>query len=212
MLHTISLNPASRPARRVVSRADGFRSVPRGIVVAVASLAFAGVLTACGADGTARSAAHNDADVSFASDMIIHHEQAIEMAQMVDDNTVDPAVADLADRIEAAQAPEIELMTGWLEEWDEPVPDQGAMDHSNMEGMDGMAGMMTAEDMAALEAADGAAFQTMWLEMMIEHHQGAVEMARSVLDEGQYEPARKVAETIIETQQAEIEEMEGLLG
>ncbi|MGV3563318.1 MAG: DUF305 domain-containing protein [Nocardioides sp.] len=189
------------------------------------------LLTACGGDddtGTAADipadAEFNQADVDFASQMIPHHAQALVMVDMADGRDVSPETADLMERIEAAQAPEIEQMTAWLEEWDQPVPDLGDMsgmgsgdmsdmDHSDMDmdDMTGMTGMMSAEDMADLEAAEGSAFEQMWLSMMIEHHEGAVEMAEVEVAEGEYDEAVALAEEIIEAQEAEIAEMEALL-
>lgn len=149
----------------------------------------------------------NDADVTFAQDMIPHHQQAVEMSQVADGRADSDAVRDLASGIEAAQGPEIETMTAWLEEWDAEVPD------SSMEGMDesDMAGMMSSEDMSALEDASGAEFDQMWLTMMIEHHEGAIEMAETEQTDGENDDAVELAETIEETQAAEIEQMEQLL-
>lgn len=187
------------------------------------------LLTACGGDDDTaadipESAEFNAADVEFASGMIPHHAQALVMVDMADGRDISPETADLMERIEAAQAPEIEQMTGWLEDWDQPVPDlgdmndmgsgdMGDMDHSDMGDMDmdGMTGMMSAEDMADLEASEGSAFERMWLSMMIEHHEGAVEMSEVELEDGEYSDALALAESIIESQQAEIAEMEALL-
>jgi uncharacterized protein (DUF305 family) len=170
---------------------------------------------------------HNDADVAFATDMIQHHAQALTMVDMTMGRDLAPEVQALADDIRAAQAPEIETMTDWLTEWGEEVPET-VRDHANaghgsaghgtegMEGMEGMEGgmpgMMSADDMAALEGAGDGDFQAMWLEMMVEHHEGAVEMAEDEMADGQYKPAVDLAEDIVESQTAEIETMQGLRG
>ena len=140
----------------------------------------------------------------------------VEMAQLAEGRAEDPRVLDLASRIEAAQQPEIETMTGWLEAWGEPVPEEGdggmgGMDHGSMDmgGMD-MEGI-SEQNMAALEAASGAEFDRMWLEMMIAHHRGAVEMAQTEIAEGSNPDAVALAEEIADSQAAEIEEMETLL-
>ena len=183
------------------------------------------VLTGCSGDNTmdmndmdagssaSQSAEFNDTDVAFAQGMIVHHQGALEMAQLAEGRAEDPRVLDLAGRIEAAQDPEIETMTGWLEEWGEPT---SAEDSDSMGGMDhgsgGMGGMeMAEEDMSALEAASGAEFDRMWLQMMIEHHTGAVDMSKMEIAEGQDPEAIDLAEQISESQSAEIEEMETLL-
>lgn len=156
-----------------------------------------------------QSAEFNDADVTFAQGMIVHHEGALEMAQMADGRAQDPRVLDLAGRIEAAQDPEIQTMTGWLEDWGQPTSadESGGMDMDG--GMGGMGGMNM--DMSGLEAASGAEFDRMWLEMMTEHHRGAVDMAETEIADGQNADAIDLAEQIVESQSAEIDEMETLL-
>ena len=107
--------------------------------------------------------------------MIPHHEQAIEMAEIAQDpaRQAGPEVLDLAARVKAAQDPEIATMTGWLTAWGQPVE----MDTSDGHDMSSMTGMMSAEDMDAMATMTGPDFDDMWLTMMIEHHQGAIEMA-----------------------------------
>ncbi len=180
-----------------------------------------------GSDTSAQVSAteHNDADVAFASDMLQHHAQALSMVDLTLGRTLDPEVQDLAEEIRAAQSPEIETFTDWLIDWDEEIPDT-VRDHANaghddgdasdaMEGMDAaemdMPGMMTAADMTALEQAPDAEFQSMWLEMMIEHHAGAIDMAEAETEQGRYEPAVDLAGDIATSQTTEIETMEDLL-
>jgi uncharacterized protein (DUF305 family) len=184
------------------------------------------LLAACGGDDGPQvlsDTEHNDADVAFATDMIPHHAQALAMVELTRDRPLDPQVESLVEQISAAQTPEIELMADWLVDWDEEVPDtmrdyshaghgDASMEES-MEGMDhgDMPGMMSAEEMTALEDAADADFQTMWLEMMVEHHEGAIEMAQTEQAEGEYRPAVELAGEIVEGQSAEIETMQDLL-
>lgn len=172
-----------------------------GTVAAVALLA------ACGSDAGTTAQDHNAADVSFATEMIPHHRQALDMAEMASTRASSPDVAQLAEEIAGAQDPELETMSGWLEEWGEPVPEE-------MSGMDmgGMPGMMSEEQMQDLERSTGAAFDEMFLEMMIEHHTGAIQMAKTEQSEGQYPEAIELAEQIEEGQTAELETMQALLG
>ncbi len=149
------------------------------------------------------SAAHNDADVEFAQMMIPHHEQAVEMAQLAPDRADSADVQDLAMRIEEAQAPEIEQMEGWLADWDEEAG--GGME------MGGGSGMMSDQEMTDLEGASGAEFDRLFLEAMLAHHTGAVEMAETEIDEGEFPDALALAEAIKSTQETEIAEMETLL-
>lgn len=149
----------------------------------------------------------NDADIMFTRMMYPHHAQAVEMADLADGRTDNPAVLDLATQISGAQAPEMEQMTALLESFGQPAPMEG-MD-SGMSG--GMNGMMSAEEMAALEAATGAEFDQMWLTMMIAHHTGAIEMADVELADGSNTDVQQLATDIITAQEAEIEIMNGLL-
>ncbi|GAA2814926.1 DUF305 domain-containing protein [Saccharopolyspora taberi] len=187
-------------------------------LVAAAALLVAG----CSAEPPAappaqQQADHNQADVTFAQGMVPHHQQAIEMADQVPSRTSNPAVIGLADRIRAAQQPEIDKLNGWLSAWgasatggtDHGGMDHGGMDHGQM-GHD-MGGMMSADDMAALERAQGPEFDRMWLQMMVEHHRGAVEMAGTELRDGQHAEAKAMARQIVDSQQAEIDEMNALL-
>ena len=163
----------------------------------------------------------NDADVEFATHMIPHHAQAIQMVVLTEGRPLAPEVAELADAIRAAQAPEVEQMVDWLTAWGKEVPET-SLDHSNagpdmdemtpMEGTEDMPGMMTAEEMQALMDAPDAEFEDMWLEMMIRHHEGAIEMAQTEQEDGHYEPAVTLASQIETAQEAEIETMNGLLG
>ncbi|GAA1080604.1 DUF305 domain-containing protein [Nocardiopsis metallicus] len=148
----------------------------------------------------------NDADVMFAQMMIPHHEQATAMAELAQGRAGDEVQA-LAEDIKAEQGPEIEQMNALLEAWGhEPMEDMEGMDH------DGMAGMMSEEQMAELETAEGGEFDTMFLEMMIEHHEGAIDMAQTQMVEGTNPEARALAQDIIDAQRAEIELMNEMLG
>lgn len=152
------------------------------------------------------------ADVMFLQMMYPHHAQATEMAALAQGRTDNQAVLDLATQIEQAQGPEMEQMAQLLEGLGQPAPsaDMGAMDGMD-HGSGSMSGMMTEEGMAGLEAASGREFDQMWLSMMIEHHAGAVEMARTELDNGADPQVQQLANEIIEAQEAEIATMEELV-
>ncbi|WP_167469796.1 DUF305 domain-containing protein [Streptomyces rubrogriseus] len=163
------------------------------------------------ASASAAQGQHNAADVAFAKGMIPHHRQAVEMADLAPGRARSAEVKKLAADIKKAQDPEIRTLSGWLTSWGEDVPAEGAMDHS-AHGMGGMGGMMTAEEMTGLENASGTAFDTAFTELMIKHHEGAVEMARTEQADGAHGPAKKMAGEIIDSQSAEIEQMNALLG
>jgi uncharacterized protein (DUF305 family) len=168
-------------------------------------------LAACGGDDDAEpngaaneQEQHNEADVEFAQAMIPHHEQAVDMAELAPTRAESQEVKDLAGDIEAAQAPEIETMTQWLESWDEEVSHGGGHDASG-------AGMMTEEQMDELEEASGRTFDRLFLEQMTEHHRGAIEMAEDELRDGKFPGALELAEAIRDTQRAEVATMEEVL-
>ncbi|MGF0174613.1 DUF305 domain-containing protein [Streptomyces sp. Marseille-Q5077] len=173
--------------------------------------------TSADATAGATAGAHNAQDVSFAQGMIPHHRQAVEMAGLAADRASSARVKDLAARIEKAQDPEIRTMSGWLKAWGEDVPSDApgtdGMDHSGGHGGDsGMAGMMDRKDMDRLAKSSGKAFDSLFLTMMVEHHEGAVEMAGAEKAKGRYAPATALADDVVTAQTAEIEEMNKLLG
>lgn len=153
-------------------------------------------------------AVFNDADVTFAQMMIPHHEQAIEMSDsLLEKDGVDEQVRELAQQIKDAQQPEIDQMKDWLDQWgaDESM---GEMGHDMGDMGDGM---MSEEDMGRLDDATGAEASSLFLEQMIMHHEGAIEMAEVEVENGENPDAVALAERIIEDQTNEIAEMQDLL-
>ena len=137
------------------------------------------------------------------------------MVDLTLDRPLDPAVQRLVEDIRATQAPEIELMTDWLSAWGEPVPET-VRDHANAHGdgemeMGDLPGAMSADDMDSLDAASDAEFQDRFLEMMVEHHEGAVEMAGDERSDGHFEAAVELAASIESSQTDEIDQMHSLL-
>lgn len=175
--------------------------------------------------------AHNDHDVMFAQHMIAHHQQAIQMSDIIlGKQGIDPRVTDLANQIKAAQTPEVQQLQTWLSQWGQPTT-PGAMtpsstmpgmpDHSGMpgmpgmpshSGMPGMGGMMSEQDMQALQNAQGVDASKLFLTQMIQHHQGAISMAQNEIKSGQYSPATAMAQSIVTSQQKEITTMQTILG
>jgi len=117
---------------------------------------------------------HSPDDVQFMQDMIPHHNQAMQMAELVTDRTNRPELNDVAGRINVSQEDEIKFMQQWLRERGERVPEPTA--HDAMHTSHKMAGMASADQMAALAQAEGTAFDRLFLELMITHHEGAVKM------------------------------------
>jgi uncharacterized protein (DUF305 family) len=165
-------------------------------------------------------AGFNAADVVFAQQMIVHHGQAVAMADQVIATSDDPEVVALAEQIKAAQAPEIATMTGWLQSWgyEAPDPASGSAHGGGMGSMGTlpgvempMSGMMTDAEMDELAGMRGVAFDRMFLTMMIRHHEGAIEMAEALRSEGEHPPGQELAASIIAAQQTEIDSMRAML-
>jgi uncharacterized protein (DUF305 family) len=192
-------------------------------LTASALLAAALLLTACGngddtagtgssggyggghssSDSTSEQA--NDADIAFLTGMTPHHEQAVEMSEIVLAADPPAEVAEIATQIQDAQDPEIEQMEGMLEDLGEDPAGHGG-GHSAGHG-----GMMSDEYMAQLRAATGTEAARLYLEGMIEHHQGAIDASETQIAEGQYPPAIELAKKIAADQAAEITRMRELL-
>lgn len=211
-------NAASGPARRL------------GRLLPALALLLAGLAACGGGDESASSAEdHNAADVAFAQGMLPHHTQALAMVDMTQGRDLDPEFADLAARIRAAQTPEIETMQGWLEDWTDSDSDH--MD--GMDGMDGMSGMhgdgsdgmtggmsggmsgmngmVSSRQLARLASLPDDTFQVRWLQLMIAHHEGAIEMAETEKTQGSYRPALDLADDIVAAQTSEITTMRALI-
>lgn len=154
-------------------------------------------------DGEMMHGSMMDADAMFLQMMIPHHEQAVEMSALAKPNGASADVQALADTIAAAQGPEIEQMKGWLDDAGRPM----AMDHDMP-----MDGMISDDEMAQLKAAKGADFDRLYLTFMIAHHEGAVTMAKGILENGDDPNVRDLANTIITAQEAEIAQMKQMLG
>lgn len=195
----------------------------------VAGLLLSGCGTATAPDSatpsTSAVGAFNEADVAFAQAMIPHHQQALEMAQLADGRAEDAGIKKIVADVEKAQDPEIRTMRSWLKAWGKPEAPEapeasgGSGGHGGHggggEGSDGgqaMAGMMSEQDMKDLAALRGKAFDRKFAELMIAHHEGAVEMAEAERKNGRDATARKLADDVVRTQSAEIAELKKILG
>lgn len=151
-------------------------------------------------------------DVRFMQDMIPHHQQAVEMAALVETRTNNQALVDIAGRIDASQADEIEFMQDWLAARGEAAP--SAHSHHGTHMSHEMMGMATPEQMAELAAAQGVAFDRLFLNLMVTHHDGAVTMVQDLLEQpgSAYDPVLfEFVNDIVNDQTAEIERMNDML-
>ncbi|MDQ4104505.1 MAG: DUF305 domain-containing protein [Actinomycetota bacterium] len=207
------------------------RTITTLVAAAATAVTISAALGGCGSTATppASSSAsssqvaqeHNQADITFAQGMIPHHTQAIAMSQMAAQRAALPQVKDLAARIQSAQEPEIDQLSGLLRAWNASMPSAdnptvhrrhdspGQPDHGDGGAMPGM---MSADQMRQVGQASGDAFDRMFLQMMIVHHRGAVTMAQDELSDGKNAEARQLAQRIIDAQQREITKMQALLG
>jgi uncharacterized protein (DUF305 family) len=157
---------------------------------------------------TGQPAGYNADDVAFATNMIPHHQQAVELSGLVPDRSTNAEVVALAQQISAEQQPEINVMKVFLVQWNEnPDTNSGHAGHGNT-----MQGMVDAATMTRLESLNGAEFDKLWLESMISHHQGAIEMAKAEIANGDNVDAKTLATNVVTTQEAEIGQMKQMLG
>ena len=157
---------------------------------------------------TGQPAGYNADDVAFATNMIPHHQQAVDLSAMVPDRSTNAGLVTLADQISAAQQPEINVMNVFLVQWNEnPDANSGHGGHGAT-----MQGMVDEATLAKLQSLNGAEFDKLWLESMISHHQGAIEMAKAEVANGDNVDAKTVANNIVTTQEAEIGQMKQMLG
>jgi uncharacterized protein (DUF305 family) len=180
------------------------------ITAVLAAVVTAAVVSACGGSSSGHdehSAEHNPADVTFAQNMIPHHQQAVDMSAMVPSHTANRDLIVMAKHISADQQAEIHTLGELLEQWGEPV----GHDHGGHDGM-GMYGMVDAATMNRLQSLKDDAFDELWLSSMIRHHQGAIAMATPEIANGENPTAVKMAKTIVDWQQIEIGRMNALLG
>ncbi len=149
------------------------------------------------------------ADVAFMQGMIVHHQQAVEMAQLVEDRTNNDAILKTSDRIEAGQKDEMDFMRTWLKDRNLEVAMQG-MGHAHHT----MKGMASPEQMRELAAANGTAFDRLFLELMVAHHLGAVDMVDELhgVTGSAYDPVMyEFTNDVVTDQKAEIDRMNATL-
>ena len=190
------------------------------LVALLATFAAATALSSCStaakedhganpSSATSTEVSHNEDDVMFAQMMIPHHEQAVELTALVPDRSTNPALVALASKISGEQQPEIGGMRAMLLQWDvNPAEMPHASGHAGMT----MQGMVDDATMVKLDSLKGADFDTLWLQSMISHHQGAIEMAKVEIADGKNADMITIAKNIVAAQQAEIDQMKKMLG
>ncbi|KZB85219.1 DUF305 domain-containing protein [Amycolatopsis regifaucium] len=159
----------------------------------------AGCSTATGAATAAPGA--NQADITFSQQMVPHHQQSIQVANLAPERSASEFVKSVAAKIVKAEAAEVQTMTGWLQSWNAAVlPAAGHAGHS-------MPGMITSGQVAALQNLAGDEFDRTWLPLMAEHLRNGVTMAKTVLSSGEHPETKALAQEIVENQTAAIDEI-----
>ncbi len=198
-------------------------SITARLIAVLAALAAALFLSGCtspASDGhtdhqhtdepviTGAPAGYNADDVAFATNMIPHHQQAVELSALAPDRSTNQELIALSNQISAAQQPEIETMKVFLVQWKEnPDTNSGHGGHGQA-----MQGMVDEPTMTTLQSLNGAEFDKLWLESMISHHQGAIEMAKAEIANGENVDAIGLAKSIVTAQETEIGQMKQMLG
>jgi uncharacterized protein (DUF305 family) len=185
-----------------------------GVVCAVALLGAGAALTVLTGVGTNQPPAVDSVDAGFARDMSTHHDQAVQMAQVARDNSDDPAVRTIAFDIETGQLGQIGQMRGWLQVWAQTpqadIPQMAWMGHTIEPGQL-MPGMATTAELAKLKALSGKAQDVYFLQLMIRHHKGGLEMAQYGAAHATEPYVRDMASKIVTAQQNEVVVMEQML-
>ena len=200
---------------------------PLVAVVAVVGLlllgAAAGLLLRLPGSSATSVPGADSVDVGFAQDMSVHHQQAVQMASWERDHTTDPALKQLAFDIETTQLQQIGRMQGWLALWGAATDPPGGRhmawmagaDHAHgtgpSAGVDVMPGMATSEQLRALRAASGPQLDVLFLQLMLRHHQGGVEMLRYGADHASVPEVRNLAAQMLSSQTSESEYLGQLL-
>ena len=202
------------PPTRAAGNPRGIRAL---VVLLVAAMGLAlfvagGALAVVSGIGADRPPAEDSVDAGFARDMSTHHAQAVLMAQRVRDHGTDPTVRLLAYDIETGQLGQIGQMRGWLQTWGlTPQSSLAPMSWMGHEHEGRMPGMATTAELARLDALSGQALDVYFLQLMIRHHQGGLEMAQYGAAHASEPYVRDLASKIVTAQQAEVVTMEQLL-
>lgn len=160
---------------------------------------------------TGEPAGYNDADVTFASSMVTHHQQGIEIAKLAQERSTNPELIALAAKIVATQQPEINILNVFMVQWNEN-PENRTAPGDGDEGVEPpVPGMVDDATVERLTSLRGPQFDTLWLESMISQHKGAVAMARTEITDGKNVDAIAIAQTIVAGQEPEIGQMTRML-
>jgi len=192
--------------------------VPIVVVLAVLLVCAGGALAVVTGIGRPAVPTEGSVDVGFARDMSTHHRQAVTMAGLARDRTDDDMVRTLAFDIETSQNNQVGMMQGWLQVWDVPVNSAAELmawmsggDHAMQMTGNLMPGMATNDELAELRGLSGTDLDVRFLQLMIRHHQGGVQMASYAADHASEDAVRRLARSMVTMQSAEIAAMEQMI-
>lgn len=193
------------------------RAIRSGIVLLAATALGIGIgaVATRSADDPSTTPANNSAEAGFVRDMSTHHAQAVSMADAIRSRTQDPLLAALATDIVLTQQSQIGRFSGWLDQWGLPItsldaPMSWAQEHTAMD-MEAMPGMATNDEIRQLDSLPLDQAEVLFLNLMIRHHRGGVEMAEAVLTMTGRDEVRRLASSIVTSQQSEIDAMQSML-
>jgi uncharacterized protein (DUF305 family) len=173
---------------------------PLAVITGLIALVVAG----CGASAQPAATDHTNADVTFSTQMIPHHGQLIQIADLVPDRSTDDFAQQLAMHVKSEELADIDLMSGWLRSWNAPVPQSGHEGHD----MAGMAGMLASGDIDTLRLARGADFDRKWLSAAARLLRSGIDMARNLQSSGGvHQGTKQLAQRIMANQQQEVDEI-----
>ena len=160
----------------------------------------------------------NQADVEFASDMVVHHAQALQLVTLLREHSDSADLTRIGEDLQTRLSPQNETLVGWLGDWGEEIPEtpldhvHGGHGDGDGDGLelsgDEMPGLLSTEQVEELEGLEGAAFDELWVELMTEHQQGAVTMAADLAEQGVFAPVRELAQTIAAEHRETVAELE----
>ncbi|WP_414936903.1 DUF305 domain-containing protein [Amycolatopsis sp. cmx-11-51] len=178
------------------------RRRPPMVLLGLLAWVLAGCSTATSAAPAAQGApGASQADITFSQQMVPHHQQSIQVANLASERSASEFVKATAAKIIKAESAEVQTMTGWLRSWNAAVlPAAGHAGHS-------MPGMITSGQVASLQNLTGAEFDKTWLPLMAEHLRNGVAMAKTVLSSGEHAETKALAQEIVENQTAAIDEI-----
>lgn len=177
-----------------------------GIVVAAAV-----VTASLGWSRTTVTPGEDSAEAGFARDMITHHEQAVEMALLVRDRTMEPLARSFATDIILTQTNQMGQMMGWLDVWRLPLTGLDRPMTWMGHGGQSMPGLAMPSELAELSNLNGAEAEVLFLQLMSRHHLGGIPMARAILEQSEHPVTSRLATSIINAQQNEVVFMAGML-